>query len=111
MIRGPPRSTRTDTRFPYTTLFRSRHFVVNCNNDGKTQAGQDCSRPWDISNAGTQNRALADPAPVIIHSVIKGIPITHWIAIVSTIQLSTGRINIKRDEGEEGQERMGSGEI
>src|SRR3546814_12025414 len=24
MIRLPPRSTRTDTRFPYTTLFRSR---------------------------------------------------------------------------------------
>src|SRR3546814_11400957 len=23
MIRGPPRSTRTDTLFPYTTLFRS----------------------------------------------------------------------------------------
>src|SRR3546814_16175519 len=25
MIRHPPRSTRTDTLFPYTTLFRSRH--------------------------------------------------------------------------------------
>src|SRR3546814_18960795 len=24
MIRRPPRSTRTDTRFPYTSLFRSR---------------------------------------------------------------------------------------
>src|SRR3546814_5960024 len=24
MIRAPPRSTRTDTLFPYTTLFRSR---------------------------------------------------------------------------------------
>src|SRR3546814_10044005 len=24
MIRNPPRSTRTDTLFPYTTLFRSR---------------------------------------------------------------------------------------
>src|SRR3546814_7815270 len=24
MLRRPPRSTRTDTRFPYTTLFRSR---------------------------------------------------------------------------------------
>src|SRR3546814_13090868 len=24
MIRRPPRSTRTDTRLPYTTLFRSR---------------------------------------------------------------------------------------
>src|SRR3546814_1361477 len=25
MIRRPPRSTRTDTLFPYTTLFRSQH--------------------------------------------------------------------------------------
>src|SRR3546814_5381942 len=25
MIRRPPTSTRTDTLFPYTTLFRSRH--------------------------------------------------------------------------------------
>src|SRR3546814_17413474 len=43
MIRRPPRSTRTDTLFPYTTLFRSRyrrrtlsleaeaqHLVVEC---------------------------------------------------------------------------------
>src|SRR3546814_3567166 len=31
MIRRPPRSTRTDTLFPYTTLFRSRetNFIVN----------------------------------------------------------------------------------
>src|SRR3546814_2068428 len=27
MIRRPPRSTRTDTLFPYTTLFRSRTVV------------------------------------------------------------------------------------
>src|SRR3546814_9454000 len=27
MIRRPPRSTRTDTLFPYTPLFRSRRFV------------------------------------------------------------------------------------
>src|SRR3546814_7417618 len=26
MLRRPPRSTRTDTLFPYTTLFRSRAF-------------------------------------------------------------------------------------
>src|SRR3546814_5129368 len=34
MIRRPPRSTRTDTLFPYTTLFRSIDFFsisnVNC---------------------------------------------------------------------------------
>src|SRR3546814_18342227 len=28
MIRRPPRSTRTDTLFPYTTLFRSAAIVV-----------------------------------------------------------------------------------
>src|SRR3546814_3485128 len=28
MIRRPPRSTRTDTLFPYTTLFRSTHCPV-----------------------------------------------------------------------------------
>src|SRR3546814_16850517 len=38
MIRRPPRSTRTDTLFPYTTLFRSTTTVPNiqanapCNN-------------------------------------------------------------------------------
>src|SRR3546814_8036796 len=35
MIRRPPRSTRTDTLFPYTTLFRSRRGAV----DGHRHAG------------------------------------------------------------------------
>src|SRR3546814_13201547 len=29
MLRPPPRSTRTDTRFPYTTLFRSANMLYN----------------------------------------------------------------------------------
>src|SRR3546814_5957720 len=29
MIRRPPRSTRTDTLFPYTTLFRSRGTIID----------------------------------------------------------------------------------
>src|SRR3546814_5020118 len=29
MIRRPPRSTRTDTLFPYTTLFRSRFHQID----------------------------------------------------------------------------------
>src|SRR3546814_9939118 len=33
MIRRPPRSTRTDTLFPYTTLFRSK-FVPHAQLDG-----------------------------------------------------------------------------
>src|SRR3546814_3186417 len=33
MIRRPPRSTRTDTLFPYTTLFRSQHDRYRCRAD------------------------------------------------------------------------------
>src|SRR3546814_818422 len=38
MIRRPPRSTRTDTLFPYTTLFRSWLLVLVC-------ASRNCQRP------------------------------------------------------------------
>src|SRR3546814_2854196 len=37
MIRRPPRSTRTDTLFPYTTLFRS---LTGCTDGG--------ARLWDV---------------------------------------------------------------
>src|SRR3546814_6179298 len=39
MIRRPPRSTRTDTLFPYTTLFRSKDIDVFINVDGFTNPG------------------------------------------------------------------------
>src|SRR3546814_10977748 len=40
MIRRPPRSTRTDTLFPYTTLFRSRlvGLLVRNRESGRTVA-------------------------------------------------------------------------
>src|SRR3546814_19499670 len=41
MIRRPPRSTRTDTLFPYTTLFRSA--ALSC---GPVSVMFACS-PWD----------------------------------------------------------------
>src|SRR3546814_45236 len=39
MIRRPPRSTRTDTLFPYTTLFRSGHEPGLVEEDGLVVAG------------------------------------------------------------------------
>src|SRR3546814_10163895 len=47
MIRRPPRSTRTDTLFPYTTLFRSRA-VARTN--GK---GPNCL--WPIGDPGERS--------------------------------------------------------
>src|SRR3546814_11897912 len=35
MIRRPPRSTRTDTLFPYTTLFRSHYLWRAVNHEGE----------------------------------------------------------------------------
>src|SRR3546814_3814673 len=42
MRRRPPRSTRTDTLFPYTTLFRSHENDQQCADD----FGSDFNRTW-----------------------------------------------------------------
>src|SRR3546814_13887772 len=57
MIRRPPRSTRTDTLFPYTTLFRSRERLGDLR--GVVQALRD-ARGLDLATA---LRALAAPLP------------------------------------------------
>src|SRR3546814_1141894 len=45
MIRRPPRSTRTDTLFPYTTLFRSRvDFVELDHRRGLAARGKDADQ-------------------------------------------------------------------
>src|SRR3546814_8761016 len=41
MIRRPPRSTRTDTLFPYPTLFRSRVLIYCLYNEEAMEAGRD----------------------------------------------------------------------
>src|SRR3546814_11028504 len=45
MIRRPPRSTRTDTLFPYTTLFRSQQLVPNLANRLVPVQYRPCGRP------------------------------------------------------------------
>src|SRR3546814_2704121 len=44
MIRRPPRSTRTDTLFPYTTLFRSGH--------GQRRVGTGLRRQPEVAELG-----------------------------------------------------------
>src|SRR3546814_12912413 len=45
MIRRPPRSTRTDTLFPYTTLFRSDDSEREAIPDNTTNRGPDPDAP------------------------------------------------------------------
>src|SRR3546814_15134631 len=64
MIRPPPRSTRTDTLFPYTTLFRSRRRgVVHHHDEARARAAVPrfaarCARPH---GAGTWHHRLPEP--------------------------------------------------
>src|SRR3546814_8124260 len=61
MIRQPPRSTRTDTLFPYTTLFRSTFSVgrrlarkpprQGLNGANRTSGGDSSKPPNDISRS------------------------------------------------------------
>src|SRR3546814_14352036 len=74
MIRRPPRSTRTDTLFPYTTLFRSLHDLARqAFRDGGLAhariahiervvlrpAAEDLDRPVDFGSAADQRVNLA----------------------------------------------------
>src|SRR3546814_16474246 len=47
MIRRPPRSTRTDTLFPYTTLFRSR--LMACLSDWLVDRGLEPTEFDDVA--------------------------------------------------------------
>src|SRR3546814_1713233 len=40
MIRRPPISTRTDTLFPYTTLFRSKSTFINAVTNAQAKVGE-----------------------------------------------------------------------
>src|SRR3546814_16737736 len=47
MIRRPPRSTRTDTLFPYTTLFRSRYQSLHLSNTPSDPPTSHIPRPHE----------------------------------------------------------------
>src|SRR3546814_2334976 len=57
MIRRPPRSTRTDTLFPYTTLFRSIIRLEECADVGFRGAIQ-IVVPWPRSHAAQGRQML-----------------------------------------------------
>src|SRR3546814_2840082 len=68
MIRRPPRSTRTDTLFPYTTLFRSE---LEAEIEAANEAWEDADEDGQVEQANrvemleAEYRAIEKPAPVI----------------------------------------------
>src|SRR3546814_2179282 len=69
MTRQPPRSTRTDTLFPYTTLFRSPKYADEAAS-GETGVAIDPSRTQSLglriaeARTGTLGSSLAAPGTI-----------------------------------------------
>src|SRR3546814_3799466 len=57
MIRRPPRSTRTDTRFPYTTLFRSRARQLESELDASASLGDTIASAVSFAAAVSTERS------------------------------------------------------
>src|SRR3546814_3113400 len=66
MIRRPPRSTRTDTLFPYTTLFRSNgnHTLSAVAYDAAGNAGVSPTVSFTVSNVSVDTTAPSVSAAV-----------------------------------------------
>src|SRR3546814_20050359 len=63
MIRRPPRSTRTDTLFPYTTLFRSLSYITKCARIvGKTWGGVETLGVITFFRTGSRGLMAGDRA-------------------------------------------------
>src|SRR3546814_14139499 len=67
MIRRPPRSTRTDTLFPYTTLFRSADLIdiASC----VLRKGRHAYQRGDADKGETRH-ADGAPAPLSNHALL-----------------------------------------
>src|SRR3546814_5357508 len=62
MRRRPPRSTRTDTLFPYTTLFRSIRGAAVAERQGRAREQVGRARRLEISTARSSGRCQASRA-------------------------------------------------
>src|SRR3546814_13031097 len=98
MIRRPPRSTRTDTLFPYTTLFRSD----GASNPFQTVQREDVGltlriRP-QISEGGTVKLSLyqevssIDPSSTVPRATSGGYIITSKGALETNVLVDDGQI-------------------
>src|SRR3546814_17740864 len=103
MIRRPPRSTRTDTLFPYTTLFRSparRAFDSPGARDLRDRLGRDVDRE-DVGIVGEVDIGLVVRNEQQLAAV--GRPIDRMLVISAVGKL---RHRTARDIGAEPMERL-----
>src|SRR3546814_14029512 len=74
MLRRPPRSTRTDTLFPYTTRFRSHRVADRAHVDQGT--GQECADVLDVDGKAALDLAAdaAGDGLVLLEGFLEFVP-------------------------------------
>src|SRR3546814_9948126 len=97
MIRRPPRSTRTDTLFPYTTLFRSvtgAGEVIRCGGaTSKAASGYDFTR-FIVGSEGTL--ALIVEATLALHPLPAARSEEHTSELQSLMRISYAVFCLKK---------------
>src|SRR3546814_14429517 len=81
MIRRPPRSTRTDTLFPHTTLFRSAATGIGYNVDKVREIlGNDPEPSWSLLLDPAIAARLSACGLTLIDDPVEGIPaVLAWL--------------------------------
>src|SRR3546814_4061939 len=78
MIRRPPRSTRTDTLFPYTTLFRSLHLVPQVGQHLGNAAHADAADADEVNHAEIERQtphAAASLSRASLSDAVRPLPL------------------------------------
>src|SRR3546814_12228564 len=88
MRRRPPRSTRTDTLFPYTTLFRSKSTLL------RLIAGLATPAAGAVSYMG---RPVSGPAAGIA-MVFQSFALFPWLTVLKNVQIGLEALGLTRDE-------------
>src|SRR3546814_16231642 len=74
MIRRPPRSTRTDTLFPYTTLFRSKAVLMAAIDRAFAQLENTAARAAEQAAALSKIAALTRREQAVLEGLADGSP-------------------------------------
>src|SRR3546814_20930449 len=113
MIRRPPRSTRTDTLFPYTTLFRSRHRKNGNHSSGLIRSDQYTSGRCGMSPATCPTdsagsiRVIGSSVSLIARAVARNVRIRFAAALAE--QKTRGEFVYAGEWQSEGEGKGGAG--
>src|SRR3546814_1056966 len=90
MIRRPPRSTRTDTLFPYTTRFRSVAEAVDAQGQALERlAAEHRGRSAPLAESAWPGLGLAVSVPILLRAAGEPRRLLHWRSEEHTSELQS----------------------